>query len=131
MCWPMKTLARLTMQMAVVTYAFSKMVPCSARVSMFGVVITLLPVKPAASQRMSSRKKNTTFGLACAAPGAAIIRLASHERTGFPTGLNFMDDSVFVMTSTANGAGVRSFARRPGHRRDFLLGVAELVEIRG
>ena len=73
---------------------YSTFAPWVAKVSMCGVVSTLLPVKLAASQRQSSRKKNKTLGgVLC--EGAGWER-ASNSRATIPTraweecGMGFM-----------------------------------------
>jgi hypothetical protein len=66
MYWPDKMVARLTMQMAVVTQALLKRIPSCESLSMFGVITIELPIQPSEFQRRSSASRKTTFILTLA-----------------------------------------------------------------
>ena len=61
MYWPVSSVARLTMQIGVVTRACSKRTPSFASSSIRGVRTTVLPAAPSASHRTSSRMSSTTL----------------------------------------------------------------------
>src|SRR5437763_4648701 len=75
--WPLKSEARLTAQMEVVTKQLENRTPCPARRSRFGVRMTGSPMQPRAFQRRSSARRKTRFiGLVAARGGAPRVGAA-------------------------------------------------------
>ena len=89
MYWPVSSVARLTMQIEVVTRACEKRMPSAASRSSRGVRTIRFPATPIESQRVSSMTRTTTFGTGtggCAITAArsranAIAQLHSSEPT--------------------------------------------------
>ena len=70
MCWPVRSEARLTQQMAVVTKEFSNRMPSAASRSIFGVLRCVLPMHPMAFCGWSSVKIKTMLGRSGSFPAA-------------------------------------------------------------